>query len=206
MLYQSHPCDMMTAILILISCVALVVSGITLIFAMRMRRDAGRHNNTLREQTAVEADRRALTVEFLRLHAATLEKFDSTLSNIRRKLVAGQVASVKDMLESQVLNDDHDEMQNLTFDNTIFNLYPDFLQQVNALLIPERRIETAEGRLTTELRVLAFSCLGIDDTAVVARFLRLSHNTVYTYRNRMRQRALDRDTFDRSIQQIGLSA
>lgn len=197
---------MMTAILILISCVALVVSGITLIFAMRMRRDAGRHNNTLREQTAVEADRRALTVEFLRLHAATLEKFDSTLSNIRRKLVAWQVASVKDMLESQVLNDDHDEMQNLTFDNTIFNLYPDFLQQVNALLIPDRRIETAEGRLTTELRVLAFSCLGIDDTAVVARFLRLSHNTVYTYRNRMRQRALDRDTFDRSIQQIGLSA
>ncbi len=67
MLYQSHPYDMMTAILILISCVALVVSGITLIFAMRMRRDAGRHNNTLREQTAVEADRRALTVEFLRL-------------------------------------------------------------------------------------------------------------------------------------------
>ena len=61
-------------------------------------------------------------------------------------------------------------------------------------------------QLTTEMRVLAFACLGIDDTNMIARFLGLSHNTIYTYRNRMRARALDRNTFDRSVQRIGLPA
>ena len=56
------------------------------------------------------------------------------------------------------------------------------------------------------MRVLAFACLGIDDTNMIARFLGLSHNTIYTYRNRMRARALDRNTFDRSVQRIGLPA
>lgn len=194
----------MIPLLVILSCIALIFSSVMFIFAIRFRRNADRKNLTLREETAVEADRRALTVEFLRLHAATLEKIDSTFRTIRRKIAAGQIADVQNMLKNETLIDDHDEMQNLTFDNTIFNLYPDFLQQVNSLLHPDKQIETPEGRLTTELRVLAFSCLGIEDTAVVARFLRLSHNTVYTYRNRMRQRALDRDTFDCSIQQIGL--
>lgn len=194
----------MIPLLVVLSCLGLITSAVLFVMALRLRGEAGRRNLTLREETDVEADRRALTVEFLRLHAATLEKFDSTFRTIRRKIAAGQISDVQKMLKNETLTDDHDEMQNLTFDNTIFNLYPDFLQQVNSLLHPEKRIETPEGRLTTELRVIAFTCLGIEDTAVVARFLRLSNNTVYTYRNRMRQRALDRDSFDRSIQQIGL--
>lgn len=194
----------MIPLLVVLSCLGLITSAVLFVLALRLRREAARRNLTLREETDVEADRRALTVEFLRLHAATLEKFDSTFRTIRRKIAAGQISDVQKMLKNETLTDDHDEMQNLTFDNTIFNLYPDFLQQVNSLLHPDKRIETPEGRLTTELRVIAFTCLGIEDTAVVARFLRLSNNTVYTYRNRMRQRALDRDSFDRSIQQIGL--
>lgn len=194
----------MNSLLVILSCLGLITSAVLFVVAMRLRGEAARRNLSLREETDVEADRRALTVEFLRLHAATLEKFDSTFRTIRRKIAAGQISDVQNMLKNETLTDDHDEMQNLTFDNTIFNLYPDFLQQVNSLLHPDKQIEAPDGRLTTELRVLAFTCLGIEDTAIVARFLRLSNNTVYTYRNRMRQRALDRDSFDRSVQQIGL--
>ncbi len=161
---------------------------------------------SMRSVTDVEADRRALTVEFLTLHADALEKFDGTLSTVRRKLKAGQTAEINTMLEKQTLLDDHTKSFNQTFDRTIFNLYPDFIEQVNSLLHPDKRIEAPdEGHLTTELRVLAFTCIGIDDTAMIARFLRLSHNTIYTYRNRMRARAIDRDTFDASIQHIGVA-
>ena len=167
--------------------------------------DSNQNSTTgaMRSGTDVEADRRALTVEFLTLHADALEKFDGTLSTVRRKLKAGQTAEINTMLEKQTLLEDHTKSFNQTFDRTIFNLYPDFIEQVNSLLHPDKRIEAPdEGHLTTELRVLAFTCIGIDDTAMIARFLRLSHNTIYTYRNRMRARAIDRDTFDESIQHI----
>lgn len=164
-------------------------------------------DDQMSKNVAVEADRRALTAEFLILHADALERADATLKNIRRKIAAGQTADVNRMLKSETLLDDHTRMFNTTFDRTVFNLYPNFLEQVNALPLPDKQIETpGPNQLTTEMRVLAFACLGIDDTNMIARFLGLSHNTIYTYRNRMRARALDRNTFDRSVQRIGLPA
>lgn len=154
----------------------------------------------------VEADRRALTVEFLNLHALALERFDATLGNVRRKLSAGQTSEVHRMLSQDTLFDDHTKMFNQSFDRVIYNLYPHFIAEVNKFLIPDKRIEKPENnRLTTELRILAFACIGIDDTTVIARFLGLSHNTIYTYRNRMRARALNRETFDENIQHIGMN-
>lgn len=46
--------------------------------------------------------------------------------------------------------------------------------------------------------------LGLDDSAQMARFLGLSLNTVYTYRNRIKSRARNRDTFDSDIMNIGI--
>ena len=69
----------------------------------------------------------------------------------------------------------------------------------------DRQIALApDGRFTTELRILAMSSMGIEDASTVARFLGLSNNTIYTYRNRMRSRAIDRENFDRSIPRIAI--
>ena len=69
------------------------------------------------------------------------------------------------------------------FDDAFLAIYPTFINDVNALLAPEKRVVTpAKNVLTTELRVLAFTRLGVDDTAQVARFLGVTLNTVYTYR------------------------
>jgi len=59
------------------------------------------------------------------------------------------------------------------------------------------------GQLTPELRILAFMRLGLDDSSKIARFLNLSVNTVYTYRNRMKNRASDRDNFEAMVMEIG---
>lgn len=40
---------------------------------------------------------------------------------------------------------------------------------------------------------------GVDQNAKIAQILHYSVNTVYTYRNRMRNRAVNRDTFDNDI-------
>ena len=44
----------------------------------------------------------------------------------------------------------------------------------------------------------------MDDTATVARILRLSHNTIYTYRNKLRSRAIDRESFDNDMRSLDL--
>lgn len=84
-------------------------------------------------------------------------------------------------------------------------MFPTFIDEVNALLGPDKGFEQLSEpvKLTPELRILAFMRLGLDDSAQIARFLGLSLNTVYTYRNRMKSRAKNRATFENDIINIG---
>jgi hypothetical protein len=78
------------------------------------------------------------------------------------------------------------------------------VEKVNALLRPEEQIQLNDGEtLNSDLRILAFMRLGIDDTTRVAQILNFSVNTIYAYRNRMRNRAINRDTFEKDILAIG---
>ena len=78
-------------------------------------------------------------------------------------------------------------------------------KQVDALLLPEARIEPRSPRsLTTELRILAAIRLGITDSGRIARFLNCAPTTVYTYRTKLRNMALDREGFEERIRRIGL--
>ena len=89
------------------------------------------------------------------------------------------------------------------FDNAFIHIYPSFVSEVNNLLMEDKRFDLPEMKLNTELRILAFLRLGIDDSEQIARFLGLSLNTIYTYRNRLKGRAITRDTFDDDVMKIG---
>ena len=92
------------------------------------------------------------------------------------------------------------------FDQVVMRLYPGFVQQVNTLLQPGQRIDWHEGQpLTTDLRIAAFMRLGIDDTPLIAQALGYSVNTVYAYRTRLRQRALNKDTFEAAVRSIPIA-
>ena len=45
--------------------------------------------------------------------------------------------------------------------------------------------------------------LGIEDSSRIAQVLNYSLNTIYAYRNRMKARAVDRETFEKDIMNIG---
>ena len=90
------------------------------------------------------------------------------------------------------------------FDNAFTHIFPTFIKDVNDLLVDNKTFEVGDGnKLTSELRILAFMRLGMDDSTQMARFLRLSLNTIYTYRNRKRSKAKNRDTFEQDIAKIG---
>ena len=91
------------------------------------------------------------------------------------------------------------------FDSAFLHIYPTFVDDFNALLQPEERIEVKElGKLTMELRIFAFLRLGIEDSNKIASFLRYSVNTIYSYRNKIRNKAINRDTFDEDVKKIGM--
>ena len=56
--------------------------------------------------------------------------------------------------------------------------------------------------VTTELRVLALLRLGITDNQKIADILRSSITTIYTYRSKIKSRAIDKDSFEDSIRAI----
>ena len=91
-----------------------------------------------------------------------------------------------------------------TFDDTILSIYPDFVRQFNELLTDEGKITPPiDGKLTTELRIYACVCLGIDNVTQIAELLCYSISTIYNYRVRIKNSAIgDRDTFENRVRQI----
>ena len=90
------------------------------------------------------------------------------------------------------------------FDTAFLSIYPDFVTNFNQLLREEGRIVLRKGELlNTELRIYALIRLGIDNSVNISRLLRYSVNTIYNYRARMKNLAIDRDAFESQVQQIG---
>ena len=89
------------------------------------------------------------------------------------------------------------------FDNAFLNIYPTFVDEVNRLLREDGKIEVKPGkRLTTESRVLALIRIGITDNQSIANILRASLTTIYTYRSKLKARAIDKDGFEASVKAI----
>ena len=90
------------------------------------------------------------------------------------------------------------------FDETFLALYPDFVEQFNALLQEEARMDPPQGRLTTELRIFALIRLGVDDSKKIATMLDYSVSTIYNYKVSVKNAALgDRDKFEERVKLIG---
>ena len=87
------------------------------------------------------------------------------------------------------------------FDRVFLSLYPDFVEKANALLRDGEQMKTSG--LNTEFRLLAVIRLGITGNSEIAQFLHISINTVYTYRNRLRNAAkCPPAEFERRIMEI----
>jgi Domain of unknown function (DUF6377) len=76
--------------------------------------------------------------------------------------------------------------------------------RVNAALLSKAKIELKEGEmLTASLRIFALIRLGVTATETIALLLDYMVNTVYTYKARMKAKALVApEQFERKIMEI----
>lgn len=142
--------------------------------------------------------------QFLNLCSIYMEKLKQFCSIANRKISAGKAEELYRLTKSGKFIENQSAEFYQIFDNAFIHIYPGFVDSVNRLLRPEERIELPPGQLlNTDLRILACLRLGIDECGRIAQILNYSVNTIYTYRNKMKNRAIDRDTFEASVMAIG---
>ena len=133
-----------------------------------------------------------------------MERLDNFSKIVTRKITAGQVEELLKMAKTNKFTEGQHKQFYDIFDATFLHIYPTFIDEFNNLLIPEEQIIIKEpGHLTTELRIYAFLRMGVEDSTKIASFLNYSVNTIYTYRNKIKSKAKDRETFETSVMKIG---
>lgn len=190
---------------IVMAVILLVALGFILKMMFSLRREMKSLREMKQRLSAANEAKELYIGQYLSLCSTFLERLEDFSKTCRRKLTAGQTEDLLSFIKSGKTIEEQRSTFYDIFDDTFIHIYPTFVTEVNNLLLPDKRI-TVNGAssLTPELRILAFQRLGIDDTAKVARFLGLSLNTIYTYRNKLRSRAINRDTFDRDVMNIGI--
>ncbi len=179
----------------------LVIGLIVLLFILRseMRRMHVLQDNLRQASRAKEV----YIGQFLNLCSIYMDKLNQFCKIANRKIASGKTDELFRLTKSGKFAEEQSQEFYLVFDNAFLHLYPNFVSQVNALLRPDAQIELKEGEsLNTDLRILAFMRLGIEESTRIAQVLNYSLNTIYAYRNRTKARAINRETFEADIMKI----
>ena len=163
--------------------------------------DLEEKNRALNESNVI---REQYTGLFMGYSAAAINALQSYHQSVRLMVNQGLTkAALQKKLESSEFIDSTIKEFYAKFDEAILRIYPDFPDKVNALLKPGEEIRLKPGELlNTELRIQALIRIGISENAKIAEFLRCSITTIYTYRSKLRRRALNPEGFEEAVFRI----
>ena len=148
-------------------------------------------NALLSKQNAQLAESNKIKEEYLtnyfELSSVYFHEMEKMQDKISSLLVQKKYAAITEYLAKSGPQEDKERLF-ARFDELFLSLFPTFITALNTVLdetvqIPE---EGTPERLTSELRVFAFTRLGITSADRIASILGVSRNTVYTYRNRIK--------------------
>lgn len=140
---------------------------------------------------------------FMDISAVYIRKLIEYRKLVSRKIKANQAADLLKTINSYKLAEEEATTFYTRFDRAFIELYPGFVDELNALLMPEAQIELpSSNSLTTEARIYALMRLGVTDSQEIATLLFYSTQTIYNYKSAMRTRAINRDTFDEDISRL----
>lgn len=158
-------------------------------------------NAALQEANKVRQEYIGLYLQNLSENISTSRKYKNhVLTYIRR---GNNKYLVEEIMALPPIEEDISQF-NRMFDETFINLYPDFVEKFNELLIEGEEIKPkGEDILTPELRVFALIKLGIVESSRIASLLHYSANTVYNYRAKIKNKCRgDREQFEAAVQSI----
>ncbi len=128
------------------------------------------------------------------------EKFNDFISVIDNNIDEKNIEKLKYHLSKYNLKKEKEKLLN-NFDNAFINLFPNFINEFNALMKEGHKIKLKENQiLNKELRIFALIRLGITHNDVIAQILGYSVNSIYAYKTKIRNRSLiENDSFDQNL-------
>ncbi|MDL2221914.1 DUF6377 domain-containing protein [Parabacteroides sp. OttesenSCG-928-N08] len=140
---------------------------------------------------------------YMDLCSVYIDKLDLYRRSLAKIASGGKVEELYKAIKSTTFLEKELNEFYSNFDDTFLQLFPNFVEEFNALLT-EPLQPKAGDLLNTELRIFALIRLGITDSTKIAHFLRYSVTTIYNYRTRIRNKAAgERDAFENQVMQIG---
>lgn len=141
---------------------------------------------------------------FMSLCAQYIDKLDNYRKMVNKKMKNKELDELFQISKSTELKEKELEELYENFDTVFLHLFPNFIDDFNALLQPEMQIHPKEeNRLTTDIRIFALIRLGFEDSSKIAEFLHYSVNTIYNYRARIKNGALgNREQFENKVKRL----
>ncbi len=140
---------------------------------------------------------------FMSLCSQYIDKLDNYRKMVNKKMKNKELDELFQMSKSTELKEKELEELYENFDTVFLHLFPNFIDDFNALLQPDMQIHPKENRLTTDIRIFALIRLGFEDSSKIAEFLHYSVNTIYNYRARIKNGAVcNREQFEKLVKTL----
>ncbi|RZK31987.1 MAG: tetratricopeptide repeat protein [Hymenobacter sp.] len=174
---------------------------------LRLNQELTRSNHSLAEANAHLAEANRIKEEYIGYYfqhnTQYLSERETLKSRLDVLLSTKQYAGLQKLADGINVKKERSELFK-GFDTVFLRLFPHFVDEFNALFREEDRIRLDDTQLlTAELRIFALIRLGIDDGEQISQMLGYSINTIYTYKTRVRNRAIiPKEEFDARIKAI----
>ena len=174
----------------------------------KMNEELMRHNQEIQSMNTQMKESNRIKDEyigrFLELSSNLIERGEERNRQLNRLARDRKLEELYAQLKSATFTNEGVRLFYQNFDTAFLNIYPDFITEINKLMLPGEQFDMGDrsDRLTTELRVLALIRLNITDNQKIADILRSSLSTIYTYRSKLKARALAKDRFEDDVRMI----
>ena len=164
-------------------------------------------NTQLHDLNALLVDtnrkRERLAKLYIDLCAKYIARLKKQQTLVKRKIKANQITELLSQLSSERLSEEDAATFLSRFDKAFLDLYPDFTEELNSLLLPEGQIQNKNtDELTTEQRIMALIRLGVKESAEIADLLFYSPQTIYNYRSVLKGKAINKETFEEEVMKL----
>ncbi|MCI1779814.1 MAG: DUF6377 domain-containing protein [Bacteroidales bacterium] len=161
----------------------------------KKHRELSELNRKLSETNGLLKESNRTRVEYIGMLFDLFAQYIIGEENFKKDLIRG--ISTKQITDVASAIKDYDASQDKyidfikKFDSTFTSIFPDFVLKFNGLLKPGEQIALKDKNiLSPELRIYALIKLGITDNTKISQFLRYSLQTVYNYRQKIRNKSL----------------
>ena len=159
-------------------------------------------NNEMKEVNRIKDE---YIGRFLQLSSNLIKRSEEHNKVLNRLARDRKLEDLYAELKSQQFINGGIRMFHQNFDEAFLNIYPNFISEVNKLMTDDNRFlpsDDSNKHLTTELRILALIRLGISDNQEIADILRSSITTIYTYRSKLKAKAVHKESFEDEVRLI----